>query len=131
MVSEACERLGCAYVVLFGSQATGEARVYSDVDLAVRFIDGRDCMERCLDLACRLEESLGIRVDVVAIDMADSLLKYEVFSRGKLLYCRDRDRYLDDRVNAIDEYLDFKPVFERFYRRTVREIRSAISRGES
>lgn len=130
-VLKACESLDCIYIVLFGSQAGGEAKAYSDVDLAVRFSGNRDVLGKALELAFRVEEDLGVHVDVVPVDVADSVLKYEVFSRGLLLYCRDRARYLDDHVNAVDEFLDFKPLFDRFYERVVREIRDAVSGCES
>jgi hypothetical protein len=36
---------------------------------------------------------------------------------------------MDDHVNAIDEYLDFEYVFNKFYERTVKEIRDAATRS--
>jgi hypothetical protein len=42
----------------------------------------------------------------------------------------DKGRYMDDFVNAVDEYLDFKYHFDKFYEKTW-EIESAVSRGKS
>lgn len=130
-VEKLCVRYGCLYALIFGSWARREARGYSDLDVAVRFSDEDRSLEKASDLAYDLEEDLGLKVDVVPLDKADSILKYEVFGSGILVYCIDESRYMDDHVNAVDEYLDFKPHFERFYRRTVREIENAVSRSES
>lgn len=82
-------------------------------------------------MAFTMEEELGISVDVVPLNIADTILKYEVYSQGILLFYTDYDEYMDDYVNAIDEYLDFEQTFTRFYESTVREIRNACARGKS
>jgi len=129
VVENTCRKFSCDYVLLFGSQARGDRKDYSDIDLAVTFTGVRNHLSEASSLAFQLEESLGRKVDVLPLNIADSVIKYEVFSHGILLYCKDYARYLDDHVNAVDEYLDFQPRFERFYRKTLRELKDASSRG--
>ena len=132
-VEAQCRRRNCAYALLFGSVARGEARPYSDVDVAVKFRERLSPVEYAMetaDMALCLEEELGVSVDVVAINAADSLLKYEVFSSGVLLYCEDLDEYVDDLINSVDEWLDFSYHFNKFYERVLSEMRDAVAGRE-
>jgi len=130
-VTKACESFDCVYALLFGSRATGSAKEYSDVDIAVKFRDAGNCLAKASEIASIIEEELGVRVDVVPLNVADTILKYEAYSYGIPLYCVDRNAYVDDYVNAIDEYLDFERTFSKFYEKTVEEIRSAHARRQS
>jgi predicted nucleotidyltransferase len=127
---EACKSFDCIYALLFGSRATGVSREYSDVDIAVKFKDSSGCLKKSLDLMSLVEKDLGMPVDVVPLNIADTIIKYEVYSNGIILFCQDYDEYMDDHINAIDEYMDFEPSFNRFYELTVREIRSASTSSE-
>ncbi len=84
-------------------------------------------MSKALDIAMDLEEDIGAKVDVVPLNIADTILKYEVYSRGILLFCSDRTKFIDDKINAIDEYLDFSHHFEKFYRKTIKEIVDTVA----
>jgi len=131
-VREVCARYRCIYALIFGSWARGEARPYSDLDVAVMLEGNKDALfETIVEMTRELEHAVQLRVNVVVLNTADSVLKYEVFSHGVLVYCRDYTRFLDDKINAIDEYLDFQPHFERFFERTVKEIQHAATRCKS
>jgi uncharacterized protein len=52
---------------IFGSVARGQARPDSDIDISVRFRSAED-FDRYMDLKLRLEELLGLRVDLVSED---------------------------------------------------------------
>jgi len=127
---EACKSFDCVYALLFGSRASSVSREYSDVDIAVKFKDSRGCLKKSLDLMSLVEKDLGMPVDVVPLNIADTIIKYEVYSSGIILFCLDYNEYMDDHINAVDEYMDFEPSFNRFYELTVREIRIASTGSE-
>lgn len=82
------EKRGVLLAYLFGSRARGTAREDSDYDIAVLF--GRevtliDELELSLEIARALDEP-SERVDVVALERADPLLKLRVLREGKPLY---------------------------------------------
>ncbi|MGC8577342.1 MAG: type VII toxin-antitoxin system MntA family adenylyltransferase antitoxin [Thermoproteota archaeon] len=128
-VVKACGGFDCVYVLFFGSRATGNARDYSDVDVAVKFKDSKNCLKKALDFMSLVEEELGVHVDVVPLNIADTIVKYEVYNQGIILFCVNNDKYMDDYINAIDEYLDFEHSFNRFYELTIKEIKNACARS--
>lgn len=109
----------CAY--LFGSLARGEATARSDVDVAVLYavqppanLDGLG-----LDLAARLEQALGRRVDLVVLNRAPPDLVHRVLRDGILLHEADRGARVRFEVRSRDEYFDVLPHL-REYRRMAR-----------
>lgn len=128
-VIRSCKDSDCIYVLLFGSRARGDVKDYSDVDIAVKFSDPENSIDKALDLMSSIEEELGVSVDVVPLNISDTIIKYEAYCQGILLFCKDYRRYMDDYVNAIDEYLDFEAIFNRFYKEIVKEIRNAASKS--
>lgn len=50
-VETQCRRRNCAYALLFGSVARGEARLYSDVDVAVKFRERLSPVEYAMEAA--------------------------------------------------------------------------------
>jgi len=75
--------------ILFGSTATGQDVIGSDVDLLVSMRD--DDLERVADLEGKLEVILGRRVDVVRAEDAerDPSFLGEAIDRGRVLVDRD------------------------------------------
>ncbi len=128
-VIEVCESEECVYALLFGSLARGTFKEYSDIDIAIKFKKGDDYLNKTLRIMSKLSIKLNIDVDVIPLNICDTIIKYEIYSNGILLFCKDYNEYMDDHVNAIDEYLDFEYVFNKFYERTVKEIRDAATRS--
>jgi predicted nucleotidyltransferase len=128
-VIEVCEGEECAYALLFGSLARGTFKEYSDIDIAIKFKKGDDYLNKTLRIMSKLSIKLNTDVDVIPLNISDTIIKYEIYSNGILLFCKDYNEYMDDHVNAIDEYLDFEDVFKKFYERTVKEIRDAATRS--
>jgi predicted nucleotidyltransferase len=128
-IIEVCESEECVYALLFGSLARGTFKEYSDIDIAVKFKKDDDYLNKTLRIMSKLSIKLNIDVDVIPLNICDTIIKYEIYSNGILLFCKDYNEYMDDHVNAIDEYLDFEYVFNKFYERTVKEIRDAATRS--
>ncbi len=49
-VVRARNNFDCIYALLFGSVARGDAKDYSNIDIAVKFRDTRNCFKKALDL---------------------------------------------------------------------------------
>lgn len=102
-----------AYALLFGSAAEGRLRGDSDVDLAVGFVDPLTT-PALLDLISRLEDTAGRPIDLTDLARAGPVIAFRVFRNGQVLFCRDRRALVDRKARAISEYLDWRPMEQRF-----------------
>ena len=100
--------------LVFGSQARGDARPDSDVDVAVGIEDrGRLSNAELGDLISRLEQVTGRSVDVVVLHEAGIPIAFRAFREGVEVYVRNRRALVDQKAQTIVQYLDFKPVHDR------------------
>ena len=102
---------------LFGSQAAGNARLDSDVDIAVLLAPGQTgeaAFRRRLQMMAELARALGASVDVVLLDEAGPLLRYEAVRHRDILFCGSRERHVSFLARCITEYLDWLPVWTRY-----------------
>lgn len=103
-------------VYAFGSRSRGSATASSDYDMAI-LIDGSLELRDELRLRARVVEALDTdRVDLVVLNTAPPLLRFEVVSTGRRLYARDElaaDRFEE---RATMEFLDTAHMREVQYR---------------
>lgn len=109
---------------LFGSNASGRARNGSDVDVAVLLSPRRagEAFEFRLRYAADLEDLLGRRVDVVVLNQADPFLRFQVYSKGKLLFVRNRRKALEFQLYSMNEYWDYLPIKQAIEGTAVRRM---------
>jgi predicted nucleotidyltransferase len=122
------ERVQIAY--LFGSQAQGRAGERSDMDVAIR-VSGSPSLEECDALRTEWEEALSELlgrndVDVVVLNGADLFLRYQVIKQGQVLFEREPGLALENWRRTFKEYVDVKPLWDRF----TRLIRQSIQEGK-
>ncbi|MBO3769449.1 MAG: HepT-like ribonuclease domain-containing protein [Thermoproteota archaeon] len=93
-LSDVFKKHNVVFAYIFGSRARGNAREDSDYDIAVFFrSDEVNILNETL-LALDIAEALGIssdRIDVVALNKADSILIARVFKEGEVLYSDDEE----------------------------------------
>ncbi len=92
-------------VYLFGSLAKGRRTPLSDIDLGFLVNRKVDLFNTRIDLIGKLTEILHEEVDVVILDTAPPLLKFEVL-KGILLFQRDERLRIEFEVKARNEYYD-------------------------
>ena len=97
-------------VYLYGSQASGKATPRSDVDLAVVLNSAKHAFERELKFRTDLEKLLGKEVDVAILNGADLFLASQAFTKGKLLFTRNRKKSEDFKWRTMKLYWDFIPT---------------------
>ena len=100
------EAIEAAY--LFGSTAEGRARPDSDLDLAL--VGPADALQaRKIDLLADLTAQGFDRIDLVLLDEADPLLRFEAVHHNCLVYARsdfDHGSYFS---RTVREYFDLEP----------------------
>ncbi len=77
--------------VLFGSRAAGTARLGSDVDIAILPSDPELGLHAELELAAALSSALSAEVDLVRLDHASTLLRWEIARDGVPLVTTDHE----------------------------------------
>lgn len=115
---------------LFGSQAKGNAVPQSDFDVAVLFEDKPSdplALEETTFLSLELNKFFPAEVDVVCLNSAPSLLKFEVIYHGKLLYVDDERGRLDFEVSSIKEHIDTKHIRDIYFAALEKRIKEEVS----
>ena len=120
-VISAQKNVAAAWV--FGSEARGRQKKSSDVDIALLLEDVPSGSERVAlrsGLASALSPLFGREVDIVILNTAGSLLKYQVARDGKILFERHKGGAKRFRLNALHEYFYYLPTFNFHFERQAR-----------
>lgn len=116
----ALEESGVEFAVLFGSAAAGRARPDSDLDIGV---GGADLPLRArLQLAVALERALRREVDLVTLEGATPLLRFEV-AGGRRLWERRPGAFASFAARAVLEFDDVREILLRCGRGMLRRLR--------
>lgn len=99
--------------LLFGSRARGRARPDSDVDVGIIPVDENLPLHAELALQGRLERACGRPVQLVRLDHANTLLKWEAARHGVLIVARSRADHVRFVARAALEYADLAPALAR------------------
>jgi predicted nucleotidyltransferase len=79
------QRFGLEALLLFGSEARGESRADSDVDLAALFRSPPDVVA-LLEASADVERLLGRSVDLVGLGAASPILAMQVLRDGRCVF---------------------------------------------
>ena len=101
------------FAYLFGSTVTGQGwKTVKDVDVAVWFRPDYK-LEEGERLREELAKHLGTPVDIVVLNEAPPLLRYEILRNGRLIFCSDEDERIEREVRMLLEYYDLEPMRTR------------------
>jgi uncharacterized protein len=107
------KRFNIKFAYLFGSRAKGLSADGSDFDIAVLFKEkpsGPLALKETSFLSLELNKCISNKLDIVSLNDASLLLKYEVVAHGQPLYCTNEAERIDFEVSVIKEYIDEEPV---------------------
>lgn len=82
------EKIDPDFIVLFGSQATGNTHSQSDVDLAFHKKNHQLSSYDTFMLAGELASMIGVDVDLIDLNTASTVFRAQIFGKGKLLYAK-------------------------------------------
>ena len=106
-------KAGVEVAILFGSAAKGRLRPDSDIDIGILPLPHLAIsFNEELALATELERLLGREVDLVRLDTASTLLRFEA-SQGRRLYEARVGAFADFVARALVEHEDLRPILLR------------------
>ena len=98
-----------AAVYLFGSYATGRQLAFSDIDICVITEKDIPTSEKPEISSVSFE-----KIEVVVFWDLPIYIRYRVLKEGNPLFVRDKKFLHSVTIETLWEYLDFKPIIERF-----------------
>jgi predicted nucleotidyltransferase len=118
--------------LLFGSVARGTQRADSDVDVAILPAAPELSLPAELDLEVRLGAAIGAKVDLVRLDRATTLLRWQVARDGVPILAASSKELTRFRARAAIEHAELRlvrdPAAERFRRVVAAGSRHAVAR---
>lgn len=121
-----CAEHDIVVAYLFGSRAEDRSHERSDCDLA--FVLRPAQVELCnlpqrLLWAEELSLLLGIPTDLIFLQRAPILLRFEIISKGVVVFCADENFRTDFEELVMRGYHDFKPFVDQYYREEAEAVR--------
>ena len=114
--------------VLFGSTARGQDRPKSDVDLGILLAPYSP------ELRFRVEADLGRAagraVDVILLDDAPPLLRFEIAKEGVLLFQREDHLWTGFKAKAMVDWWDWAPTHRMIAAGVARRLRKQVGNGQ-
>jgi uncharacterized protein len=98
--------------MLFGSMAKGTQRIDSDIDIGIIPEDPDLSLAEELTLQTELGRVCKRQVDLVRLDRASTILRWQVVRHGRPLVEGERFAAARFAAEVAAEYLDFAPAFE-------------------
>jgi predicted nucleotidyltransferase len=112
--------------VLFGSAARGDDDGNSDLDVGVSFESGADAGQR---LEIELSRVSHRRVDLVRLDEAPPLLRFEIARDGRVLLERIPHAWADCKARAMVDWWDWAPLAHALQASALKRVREGVGRG--
>jgi predicted nucleotidyltransferase len=114
--------------VLFGSVAARTDRSHSDLDVGV-LLEPTNAPTPSLTVA--LERATGRRVDLVLLDAAPPLLRFEIARSGVLLVERQPHAWAEFRAHAMIDWWDWVPTADMMHRAMAARLKEEAEHGPS
>lgn len=116
--------------VVFGSAARGVANAQSDIDIGISLAAEADAGSLSR-LRVELERAAGRAVDLVVLDEAPPLLRFEIARAGTVLVQRDPHGWADFRARALIDWWDWAPTARMMHETMTTRLADEAGRGAS
>ena len=111
----------------FGSVARGEERAGSDLDVALLLDPAADTAALRIEIEATLGRAAGRAIDLVFLDAAPPLLRFEIARDGVLLLARASRDWVDFRTRAMIDWWDWAPTARSINDEALRRLRERVA----
>lgn len=105
------EKYHIVLLLLFGSRAKGNNSPESDLDLGVLFKS--DAFDRSEVISDLISVFPDYDLDLVILNHADPVLKFEIISNYRILYCVDPEVFINFYTNTVKQYNDIRKFLKQ------------------
>lgn len=116
------------FAYIFGSYAKSNIR--KDSDIAIYLKENIESYEY-LGMKRELSETFKREVDLVVLNNASPLLKYEIYKNNVLLFSKDKALEGKYKIKTLHEYNDMKRYLDLSYEKTIERLKKEVSIEES
>jgi uncharacterized protein len=112
------------FAYVFGSQAKGEAREDSDIDIAIFFINNYSKLEEALVRGNIIEDGKKFftkDIDIISLNSCSLLIKHEVIHDGIVIV--DSEDRAEFESLSLREYFDFKYYADIYDNKIIESIK--------
>lgn len=113
------------FAYIFGSYVQGKIREDSDIDIAIYLEDNIDT-ETYLEIKMDLTKICKRQIDLIMLNNATPLLKYEIYKNNILLFSRDKSIETNYKVRTLFEYNDIKRYLDLSYYSTIDRLKKEV-----
>lgn len=113
------------FAYIFGSYAQGKMRPDSDIDIAI-YSERKLDSKTYLDIKMALTDVCKREIDLIILNDATPLLRYEIYKNNILLFTRDNDLETSYKVKTLFEYNDVKRYLDLSYDRTIERLKKEV-----
>lgn len=113
------------FAYIFGSYAQNSIRENSDIDIAIYLKKNID-IYTYIEIKMNLSEVLKREVDLVILNNAPPLLKYEIYKNNILIFSRDKTLESKYKVKTLFEYNDVKRYLNLSYDKTIERLKKEV-----
>jgi len=104
------------FALLFGSHASQKVHTMSDLDIAI-YTDSEIDLLMMGEIIAALEAEMNTKVDLVVLNdlyKTDPKLAFNITDNHEVIFCRDRECYIDFKTMSMKYYFDIAPMYEMF-----------------
>ena len=113
-------------VYVFGSFAEGISCERSDIDIAVLLansVEKDQYLDYRLDIIEEIQKRITRKVDVIILNQAPILLRFQALKKGKLIFERNANRRAEFQARSMARYYDYKRYFDFHNRNLMKRIK--------
>jgi len=123
-----CKKYQINLMIIFGSFVTENFNHKSDIDLAILATNINLIKDNRVLILKKLENLFKHReIDLILLNHADPLLKFNIATEGKMIYEKEAGIYNEFLVRAMNEHNDAK----KFYKLDKKYINDFLKRSEN
>lgn len=118
------ETYSISQLLIFGSFAKNRVHNLSDLDVGIFTTKELDLLELGM-LVSDLEKATEQKIDLVVLNdlhKKNAKLSFNIFQNHELIFCNDKEEYIEFKSNTMQYYFDIEPMYKMFDKQLVERV---------